>query len=66
MMPKLRTSWSVQGRRKEYTEGLKTKYGKCEPASTESATLHRGLENASAGSGHELVPTRKVFFLLLW
>jgi hypothetical protein len=48
MMPKLGRSWSAQGegeKEKEHTEGLKTNYGKCQPAGTESATLHGGLGN---------------------
>ena len=52
-MPKLVGYRVCEGEKKrENTEGLKAKYGKCQTAGTESATLHGGFEKASAGSRH--------------
>lgn len=67
-MPKSRTSWSVSARKRRekrreghHTEGLKTKYGKCQAAGTESATLHSLSGLLNTGSRHGSMPTRKVF-----
>jgi hypothetical protein len=55
-MPKLCASWSVQGREeKDYTEGLKTKYGKGQAIDTNGVTLRVGVEtplNDRRGRGH--------------
>lgn len=67
---RIRHEWNGRVKGKERlccTEGLKAKYGKCEPARTESAALHSGLGIAGSGHGHaDKEAVSPLFRVLLW